>query len=462
MKWISRLAFLSIGVVLVILFSIGLHHNGVMAQVHLRYPLDTTVFDREIESESTFFIPAEFEPIDSIWMAYPVYENRKGYPSQSVQEAMIKALVPHTKIDLLVQDETEFSVVIQWLMTMELPANQVRLHIVPHTDIWMRDMGPIFLNNPSGEMKIADFGFNTWSYSNSTDELAMIDESVDRLVAREMELPILRSSLISEGGDREFNGKGTLMVTEAVEMQRNPGLTKAEIETELKRIFNVKKVIWLKQGLADDDLSFKGKLPGNIFTVLTTGGHIDEFARFVDPHTILLAEVSPQERDEDPIARITYDRMEENYRILQSETDQDGQPFQIIRVPVAAPIYATMDENDEVFNILKTLSFEDGTTIVEGSSINTILAASYLNFVVANDVVLIPAYAQPGRSDLFREKDAAVKTIFETVFPDREIIPINPEAVNAGGGGMHCIVQQMPLTVANLRQAPDSSTNRNS
>lgn len=443
-RFASRFPLLIISFAFVILFSIGIHQNGVTAQVHLRYPLDTTVFDREIESESTFFIPAEFEPVDSIWMAYPVYENRKGYPSQSVQEAMIKALVPHTKIDFLVQDTTELDLVNQWLMTMDLPPDQVRLHLVPHTDIWMRDMGPIFLKNTSGEIKIADFGFNTWSYTKPTDALAMIDESVDRLVAREMEIPILRSNLISEGGDREFNGKGTLMVTEAVEMQRNPGLTKAEIEAELKRIFNIKKVIWLKQGLADDDLSFKGKLPGNIFTVLTTGGHIDEFARFVNPHTILLAEVSPEERDEDPIARITYDRMEENYRILQEETDQDGQPFQIIRVPVAAPIYETMDENDEVFNLLQTLSFEDGTTILDGSSITTILAASYLNFVIANDVVLIPAYAQPGRSDIFQDKDAAVKKIFETVFPDRDIIQINPEAVNAGGGGMHCIVQQMP------------------
>jgi agmatine deiminase len=444
MQWKSRsIRKLSL-LALSLLLSIGLLKGKAIAQAVANRNIDHQAITAAIDSANTFVMPGEFESMASIWMAYPVYENIQGRPSQTVQAEMIEALAPHINVDLMVQDETEQQQVEQWLLGMNLPPDRVRLHIVPHTDLWVRDMGPIFLKNPQGQMKIADFGFNTWSYSDPASELATIDESVDRLVARERELPIVRSSLISEGGNREFNGKGTLMVTEAVELQRNPGMTKDEIEAEFKRVFNVEKVIWLKQGLADDDLSYKGKLPGDVFTVLTTGGHIDEFARFVNPNTILLAQVTRKERDKDPIARITYERMEENFRILRSATDRDGKPFNIVRMPIPVPIYEMMDGNDEVYKQLKELTYEDGTVISEGSTIKTILAASYLNYVVANDVVLIPAYWQEGRPEIFRQKDRAAKRIFERVFPDRQIVSINPENINAGGGGMHCITQQMP------------------
>jgi agmatine deiminase len=216
------------------------------------------------------------------------------------------------------------------------------------------------------------------------------------------------------------------------------------VEAELKRVFGIQKVIWLKRGVADDDLSYEGKLPGDLFTVLTTGGHIDEFARFVGPRTILLAAVSPQEAAEDPIAKITHGRMEENFRILQAATDQDGRPFEIIRLPVPAPIVVTMDEQDEVYKLLQKLKFKDGTVIAKGSTIKTLLAASYLNFVVANGIVLVPSYWKEGRSEIVKQKDEAAQEVLRRVFPGRRIVPINPENINAGGGGMHCIVQQMP------------------
>jgi agmatine deiminase len=263
-------------------------------------------------------------------------------------------------------------------------------------------------------------------------------------VARELNLDVVRSALISEGGNREFNGKGTLMLTEAVIAQRNPGWTKSEIEYELRRIFNIRKIIWLPEGVADDQLSFRGKLPGDVFTVITTGGHIDEYARFTDPHTILLTEVTEEEKANDPIAAISYENMEAAYQILKSETDQDGKPFKIIRVPYPEAIYETMDQDDEVFQFLKDLEYEDGTVIDPQDSIKTIIAASYLNYIIANDVLIIPAYWKPGRSQVMKEKDESFKQIMQKVYPDKNIVQINPENINIGGGGMHCISQQMP------------------
>ncbi|WP_261789997.1 agmatine deiminase family protein [Synechococcus elongatus] len=401
-------------------------------------------YRQALSQAKTFRMPAEFEPIASIWMAYPTYENREGYPSQVVQEAMVKAIAPTVKIDFLLNESEEEAIVNGWLKTAGIPASQVRYHVVPHEDLWIRDMGPIFAVN-TNQTQVVDFGFNAWSYLAATDPVAMTDEQVDRKVAGDLDLPILRSSLISEGGNREFNGKGTLMLTEAVELQRNPGLTKQEIETELKRVFNLKKVIWLKEGVIDDELSYRGKLPDGSLTVLATGGHIDEYARFVDPNTILLAEVTAEERATDPLAAINYQRLEENLKILQAATDQDGKPFRIVRIPAAKPIHVTMTQKDSIFQALQELTFEDSTVIQDDDQIKTILAASYLNFVIANDVVIIPSYWQPGRDLEYQQKDQAALAVFESVFPNKKIVMINPENINAGGGGMHCIVQQQAV-----------------
>ena len=407
-------------------------------------PLAPTAFKAVDREAHKFTMPGEFEPIESVWLAYPTYENRKGFPSTEIQAQMIQALAPHVYIDLLVQDEKDQKIARKWIATLNIPNGRVRYHLIPHTDIWIRDMGPIFLYNRKGDLKIADFGFSEWSYSKPTDPTAMIDERVDRLIAHELDLPIVRANIISEGGNREFNGKGTLLVTEAVEMQRNPGMTKQEIERELKRVFNVSNVIWLKQGLADDDLTYKGMLPGNVLPVMTTGGHIDEYARFVNTNTILLAQVSEEERNSNAVDAISYQRMEENYKILKSAVDQDGKPFDILRVPIAKSIHVTLTDQDKVYQFLQNMRYDDGTVIKKGEQITIVIAASYLNFLVANEVVLVPKYWQEGRDEEYRKKDDAVQKIFEHVFPNRKVVRINPENVNAGGGGIHCISQQMP------------------
>lgn len=400
--------------------------------------------NQPILTENSFLYPAEFEEHESIWLAWPTYQYEPGYPNEDVVLKIIESLAPYVSVDLMVQDKAEAEKVEAIFKAGNIPYDHVRFRLIPREDIWIRDMGPIFLKNGQGKLKIADFGFNTWGYENQTSEYSMIAERVDRLVARELELPVIRSSMIGEGGNREFNGKGTMMVTEAVELQRNPDWTKAELEREYKRIFNIRKVIWLHEGVAEDDFTFKGVLPGRIF-IRGTGGHIDEYARFVGPNTILLAEVTPEERDADPIAKINYDRMERNFNILKTATDQEGKPFEIIRVPYTKGIYETLD--DQYFiQYLKSTEYADGTVIGDDEQITLILATSYLNFIVTNGVVLIPAYWKVGRSEEFSQKDEVFKQVIKKVFPNRDIIQINPEAINIGGGGMHCISQQMPAT----------------
>jgi agmatine deiminase len=137
--------------------------------------------------------------------------------------------------------------------------------------------------------------------------------------------------------------------------------------------------------------------------------------------------------------------MERNYNILKNATDQDGKSFEIIRVPQAKTITVTSDDH-AFFQDFINMEFEDGTVIKDGEPVKLILAASYLNFIVTNGVVIIPSYWKEGRSEEFRQKDEAFKQIIEKVFPERDIIQINTEAINIGGGGIHCICQQMPAT----------------
>lgn len=395
----------------------------------------------------TFVFPAEFETHESIWLAWSTKDKAKGRHVEDVILAMIKELVPHVTVDLLVKDEDEQEQVLYLMNSKDIPDNNVRFRFIPHEDIWMRDMGPIFLKNHKNEMKIADFGFNSWGCLPQYDESSMTEERVDRLVAKDLQLPVLRSSIISEGGNREFNGKGTMMLTKAVELQRNPDFTIEQLEAEYKRIFNVEKIIWLPEGVAEDQLACQGKLPGGeLFSTWTTGGHIDEYARFVNDNTILLLEVTEEEAEGDPIAKITRHNMEKNYHILQNATDQDDCPFEIIRVPSVDPIYEDLDNDDPIFNDLRQLEYQDGTVIHEDDTITIMLPASYLNFLITNGVVLIPSYWKEGRPEIMRQKDEYFKQIMESIYPDRQIIQINPENVNIGGGGMHCISQQMPAT----------------
>jgi agmatine deiminase len=400
--------------------------------------------ETETRAEEHFVFPAEFEPQESIWMAWPTYENKRGRPTEPVHMEIIRVTEGHVKIDLLAQDESEISEIRTLFEESGVPHSHVRFHAIPHADIWMRDMGPIFLRGNRGSLKIADFKFNIWGYEAPDSEASKQEERIDRVIAAELGLPTVESKLISEGGNRELNGKGTMMIVEAVARQRNPAWSNEEIERELMRVLGQKKVLWLKEGMAEDELTFRGPLPGGVFTVITTGGHIDELARFADPHTILLAEVTKEEAERDPIAAISRERLETNYEILKRATDQDGEPFRIIRMPVPVSIFETMQAGDGVFDYIQPLEYEDGTVIEPDEQVKVVAAASYLNFHITNGLVLMQAYWEPGRPESLKLTDRDAQRILGEVFPDREVVPIHALNVNLGGGGIHCILQQQP------------------
>ncbi|AFU69646.1 peptidyl-arginine deiminase, Porphyromonas-type [Psychroflexus torquis ATCC 700755] len=391
--------------------------------------------------------PAEFEAQEAIWLIWPSTNHKEGESVEKVTLSIIEALIDDISIVVTCKDKELLK---QAKQTVENHfGNQPRITFleIPSLEIWTRDMGPTFVETNKNTLAVADFNFNSWGYSDTLDIGTKTEEMYDVRVAEHYNLPVISSSMISEGGNREVNGKGILMTTESVEMGRNPTMTKKEMEAEYKRLLGIKKTIWLKQGLVEDDHTFLGPvetLDGTkAYTVVTTNGHIDEFARFVNESTILLAQIDSTEFN-DPIAFENHKRIEENYQLLSAATDQDNNPFTIIRMPLPGPIFSTMKPGDYVYDYIKTLDYKEGSTFPNGDTVKVMAAFSYLNFIITDKVVIGQTCWREGMPNELKVKDEKAAQLLQSVFPNRKIVMIDALAVNLGGGGIHCISMNQP------------------
>ncbi len=391
--------------------------------------------------------PGEFEPQQAVWLMYPQADHVTEYSNVAVSAEIIRQLLPFVRVKLVVANDSIFG-----LAQKNLPAdffnnNNFEIIKIPYNEYWARDMGPAFVIK-NGKLAIADFQFNTWGYYDTLDVYAQKDEKLDERVAAMMNINTISSALISEGGGHESNGKGALMLVETVELGRNPGMSKAQIEAEYRRTLGATHFIWLKQGVHEDDHTHLGAIEGpdgiKAYTVVTTNGHVDEFARFVDPNTILLAEIDSSDLVDDPIARENHRRIEENLRILQSARDQDGRPFRIVRMPMPKTILWEMQPDDPVYQVISEMEFEDGHTFPMGEAIDVVAAASYLNFLISNGIVIGQKYWRDGLDPEIKKRDEAAQRILQEVFPGRKIVMLDALSVNWGGGGIHCITIHEP------------------
>lgn len=395
---------------------------------------------------------AEFEPQEAIWLIWPDIDHKVGESVEQVTLSIIDAVVKEERIVISCKSEALLKKAKATIKTHLGSLENITFLEIPSYEIWVRDMGPIFVETNQNTLAIADFNFNSWGYSDTLDLDTKTEEMFDVRVAEHFNLPVISSTMISEGGNREVNGKGTLITTESVEMGRNPNMTKNEMEAEYKRLLGIKKTIWLKQGLVEDDHTFLGPVEtlegSKAYTVVTTNGHVDEFARFVNDSTILLAQIDSKDLD-DPIARENHNRLEENFQILSTATDQDGNPFNIVRMPLPGTIFTTMKPGDYVYDYIKTLDYKGGSAFPDGKSIKVMAALSYLNFIITNKVVVGQSTWREGMSEKYKLKDKEAKEILQSVFPHRKVIMIDAFAVNLGGGGIHCISMQQPLAPNN-------------
>lgn len=329
---------------------------------------------------------------------------------------------------------------------------------------WVRDYGAEVVMDDNGNRAVVDFDDAYYTVGGSTryERGATIASRLSLWQAAHANIKdVLFSRMISEGGDREFNGRGVMMAVKETEVdKRNPNYRLEEVEWEYKRLFGLEKIIWLPQSTYTDEDYLSGPIEGpegkmDAYRSSSANGHIDEMCRFVDPNTILLAEVSEADlRRGNGNDRIERDRLEEARRVLEQATDADGKPFNIVRIPVPEPLYVEVDLDEpssmsEVWLPFKECldgSLLDGSPFPSGN-VKMLPALSYCNFLITNGAVLAQKYYREGMPLSVKEKDDEARRVLEKVFPDREIIQIDTLALNLYGGGIHCLTRQIPQSV---------------
>lgn len=387
-------------------------------------------------------MPAEFHPQDAVYVGW--FDSPK---KDSVIAQIVSALQKSVKIRMIYDGVSIKINANTFLSGFNIDTNKITWIQDSLRYDWIRDPGPIFLINNTGEMKIADFNWNSYGYEYIYKDFRLerfdsLYGEIEKREAERLNLEVISSEVVNEGGAMEVNGNGIMMAIKETALQRNPRKSIEEIEKEYLRLTGTKKIIWLNRSPINEKV-FDGPTVDNWFPG-GANGHIDEVARFVSPNTILLAKIDDEERLQNPISKIDYNILEENYQILKQASDLDGKPFEIIRVPSpnlnVPEFYTELVIDDELRNErgLNLNSFSNGDTV------RITKAVSYLNFFISNKVVLIPKYWKEGMPESERQKDEEVKNLFVKLFPDKEIIQINPITINRGGGGIHCVTQQQP------------------
>ena len=340
-----------------------------------------------------YSMPAEWARHRATWLAWP--HNLETWPThlekvRDIWVRMICALSPHERVYLLVNDFSSEQDVLARLRAAKADLANVTLLGIPTVDVWMRDYGPTFVTRrePTDPLAFNDWIFNGWGGKYESYEA---DELVAREIASLLKMPVFDHPLILEGGSIEVNGAGTCLTTEQclLNPNRNPHLSRAEIEQFLKDSLGLSHIIWLGEGIVGDD----------------TDGHIDDIARFVNPTTVACI-VEADWRDDN------YACLQDNYERLQNARDQSGGKLNLIALPCPAPVY------------------------YEGAR----LPASYANFYIANQVVLVPVFG-----DL---QDKRALGILQELFPDRQVIGLRCNEVVAGLGAIHCVTQQEPAVIS--------------
>lgn len=333
-------------------------------------------------------MPAEWAPHEATWLSWP--HNRDTWPEEieAVREIwaqMVRALSGGEKVRLLVRDAAEKKEAATRIGRIGARMENVDLIEIPTVDVWMRDYGPTFVTREGA----APLAFNDWIFNGwgNKYESYVDDDSVAKAIARLLNFPVFAHDVVLEGGSIEVNGAGICLTTEQclLNPNRNPHLSRGDIEGLLKESLGVEHIMWLGDGIVGDD----------------TDGHIDDIARFVDAKTIVCA-VEDDPRDEN------YRPLQENYERLQGAKDRNGAGIDIVKLPMPGPV-------------------------AWGGAR---LPASYANFYIANEAVLVPTYDHPN--------DRRALGLLGDLFPGRIIVAIPCAPLVIGLGAIHCVTQQQP------------------
>jgi agmatine deiminase len=354
---------------------------------------------RELSSVNVRFrMPPEWAAHRATWIAWPHHEP--DWPGKLgsipwVYAEIVRVLARHEQLEILCHNEHVLADARAVITAHGVGTDRVRLHVVPTDRVWLRDSAPTTAVDADGQVVLVNWAFNAWAKYDNWQNDDLIPEHVAKLYDMPSFEPHIKlvdgteHRLVLEGGSIDTNGAGVLLTTEECLLsevqQRNPGVSREQLEQAFDEYLGIEKVIWLNRGCAGDD----------------THGHVDDISRFVDENTILTA-VEENTADENHLP------LAENLERLHAARNLRGEPFEIKTLPMPAPV------------------------IFEGQR----LPASYANFYIANGSVLVPTFNDPNDR-------IALNTLAEC-FPDHVVTGIHCTDFVWGLGALHCMTQQEP------------------
>lgn len=334
-------------------------------------------------STDVWFMPDESEPHERTWMAFgadrAIWGKRLLPEVQRNLASIALTIAQYEPVSMLVRP-SDLS------LAQQLMGSKVDLIVCPLDDLWMRDTGPVFVVTERGDKAGIDFNFNGWGEKQAFDQ----DAKVASFVTQRAGVGRLQTELTLEGGGIEVDGHGTAIITESCVLHenRNPGVRKAQCESELQRLLGLQKIIWLP-GIKGQDI---------------TDGHTDFYARFARPG-VVIAGYDPDPKSFDHAVT------KRHLDILRSATDAKGRKLDVVVLESPSKVREKFANKD--------------------------FAAGYINFYVCNGAVIAPEFGDA-------RTDTAAKRELQRVFPQRQVIQLNIDGIAAGGGGIHCTTQQEP------------------
>lgn len=349
-----------------------------------------------------FRMPGEFEKQERIFMLWPERTDNWRYGAKPAQEVFLnvaKAIAEFEPVTVCVSPS-------QYPNARARIPEEIQVVEMTSNDAWIRDCGPTFLINDKEERRACDWSFNAWG--GLVDGLYFPWDQDDLVAQKVCELTGTDSyrteNFVLEGGSFHVDGEGTLITTEMCLLSegRNPHMTKEEIEEKLKQYLNLEKIIWVKDGIDPNE----------------TNGHIDDVACYVRPGEVACIYT------DDPNNQF-YKQAQAAYQTLSEAVDAKGRRLKVHKVCVTEkPCY--LQGASSIDYVEGTLPREEGEVSI----------ASYLNFLIVNDGIILPQYGDAN--------DALAMEQIQEIFPERKVVGIRTEEIAYGGGNIHCITQQMP------------------
>lgn len=339
----------------------------------------------QASQEGTFVMPAEEAAHQATWVAYVADPEIWGQElAQEVKRnlaELARTIARFEPVHVAVNPEE-----LDQARELFEGVENLTLHPVELNDFWLRDSAPVFVRAEDGSLAGINFNFNGWGQKQEYAKDARAAQTINQI----MKTPQVGTSLVLEGGALEVDGAGSLILTESCVLNdnRNPGVTKQQVEQELRRLLGVQNIIWLP-GIAGQDI---------------TDGHTDFYARFAGENTILAA------LDNDPES-FDYEVTRQHLEILRQAKNPQGQPYRVIELPAPSQVREDFMTDD--------------------------FAAGYINYYACTGAIILPQFGDP-------EADEFARATLAQVFPDREIVQLAIDGIAAGGGGIHCSTQQVP------------------